>query len=315
MSDISDAPVPRQCHIIMWPDFQGYGFNLHSEKNRPGQFIGKVDEDSPAEYGGLKKGDRILEVNGANISNENHKQVVQRIKQNPNETQLLVVDEEAEHYFKERGIVVRGNMDMVQKLVTPIPRPGTSLANGHVTESDEQESPSERSSLSSRGDHYKEKEVESPAEPPIAIAELTIEDPPEEEDDGMPNGLCVPDPDPHTDSDTDKIKDNFSASSQDDENLSTTSTERRTSPDELHAEVIEDDRLSPSPMPSPREDSSSTTSSTTEAEVRSHLSSTPGLNLQMSAAEMRERLSKRKKKDPRVDNIDFRRKYEIIQSM
>merc|ERR1712168_883021 len=228
MSDISDAPVPRLCHIIMWPDFQGYGFNLHSEKNRPGQFIGKVDEDSPAEYGGLKKGDRILEVNGANISNENHKQVVQRIKQNSNETQLLVVDEEAEHFFKERGIVVKGTMDIVQKIVTPIPRPGTSLANGHATESDEQESPSERSSLSSRGEHYKEKESESPVEPPIA--ELTIEDPLEDEESSTP-----PPADVNTDSDTDKIKDNLSASSQEDENLSTTSTERRASPDQLHA--------------------------------------------------------------------------------
>ena len=36
-------------------DFDGYGFNLHSDKNRVGQFIGKVDEGSPAEAAGLKR--------------------------------------------------------------------------------------------------------------------------------------------------------------------------------------------------------------------------------------------------------------------
>ena len=62
--------------------------NLHAEKSRPGQFIGKVDENSPAEIAGLREGDRIVEVNGINISQENHKQVVQRIKAVPNETIL-----------------------------------------------------------------------------------------------------------------------------------------------------------------------------------------------------------------------------------
>ena len=60
----SDAPPPRLCHVIKRPDFPGYGFNLHAERTRPGQFIGKVDEGSPAEAAGLREGDRIVEVNG-----------------------------------------------------------------------------------------------------------------------------------------------------------------------------------------------------------------------------------------------------------
>ena len=65
MSDIKlpdNAPRPRLCHVTKWPDFDGYGFNLHAEKSRPGQFIGQVDEMSPAEMSGLKEGDRIVEV-------------------------------------------------------------------------------------------------------------------------------------------------------------------------------------------------------------------------------------------------------------
>ena len=67
--------VPRLCHMVLSPDFKGYGFNLHTVKEKPGQFIGQVDEGSPAEKAMLKQGDRIVEVNGVNIANENHKQV------------------------------------------------------------------------------------------------------------------------------------------------------------------------------------------------------------------------------------------------
>ena len=109
----SDAPQPRHCHIAKRPDFQGYGFNLHAEKARPGQFIGKVDPESPAEVAGLFEGDRIIEVNGVNISQENHKQVVQRIKAIPNETRLLVVEKSTDDYYKKLGIIIRSSMPNV----------------------------------------------------------------------------------------------------------------------------------------------------------------------------------------------------------
>ncbi|KAF5274538.1 hypothetical protein FQA39_LY07150 [Lamprigera yunnana] len=89
----------RMCHIMKWENFDGYGFNLHAEKGKSGQYIGKVDEGSPAEAAGLRQGDRILEVNGESIANKTHKQVVEAIKGLPDETKLLVVDphEEVQH--------------------------------------------------------------------------------------------------------------------------------------------------------------------------------------------------------------------------
>jgi len=82
----------RLCHVIKRQNFDGYGFNLHSEKGKIGQYIGKIDANSPAETAGLKEGDRIIEVNGVNIGSETHKQVVQRIKAISNEVQLLIID-------------------------------------------------------------------------------------------------------------------------------------------------------------------------------------------------------------------------------
>uniref|UniRef100_T1GJC2 PDZ domain-containing protein n=1 Tax=Megaselia scalaris TaxID=36166 RepID=T1GJC2_MEGSC len=80
----------RLCHLVKRSDFDGFGFNLFSEKGKAGQFIGKIDENSPAEFAGLITGDRIIEVNGENISNESHKQVVERIKAISDEVRLLV---------------------------------------------------------------------------------------------------------------------------------------------------------------------------------------------------------------------------------
>ena len=103
----SSPPAPRVCHLKKWEHFDGYGFNLHAEKNKPGQFVGKIDSDSPAEAAGLKEGDRIVEVNGVNVNNENHKQVVQRIKAVVGETRLLVVDKQCDEWHKEQQVVVR----------------------------------------------------------------------------------------------------------------------------------------------------------------------------------------------------------------
>lgn len=53
---------PRRCHLKKGPT--GYGFNLHSEKSRPGQFIRSVDPDSPAYWAGLRPQDKLIEVTG-----------------------------------------------------------------------------------------------------------------------------------------------------------------------------------------------------------------------------------------------------------
>ncbi|KAF4525120.1 hypothetical protein B566_EDAN005062 [Ephemera danica] len=136
----SDAPCARLCLIIKREDFDGYGFNLHAEKGKPGQYIGKVDENSPAEAAGLKSGDRIVEVNGVNISNENHKQVVQRIKAVANETRLLVVDAEAEEYYKSKSIVIKSSLPNVKHLKSEHSRNSTDADKHDIEDAHSQKS-------------------------------------------------------------------------------------------------------------------------------------------------------------------------------
>jgi len=114
-----DTPVPRLCHIRKVPDFDGYGFNLQAESGRPGQFVHDVDERSPAATAGLRDGDRIVEVNGTNVALENHQQVVERIRAVPGEVKLLVVDVDADAFYRKHDVVVSSTMSGVVVMETP----------------------------------------------------------------------------------------------------------------------------------------------------------------------------------------------------
>jgi len=67
--------VARLCHLRAWTDFTGYGFNICAIKGKRGHYVQNVERGSPAQAGGLRFGDRVVEVNGINICSENHQQV------------------------------------------------------------------------------------------------------------------------------------------------------------------------------------------------------------------------------------------------
>ncbi|XP_021270246.1 Na(+)/H(+) exchange regulatory cofactor NHE-RF1 isoform X2 [Numida meleagris] len=113
---------PRLCHIKKGPN--GYGFNLHSDKSRPGQYVRAVDPDSPAEAAGLRAQDRIVEVNGTPMEGKQHADVVAAIKAGGDETKLLVVGVPADEFFKKCRVV-----PSEAHLAGPLPEP---IANGDI---------------------------------------------------------------------------------------------------------------------------------------------------------------------------------------
>ncbi|XP_078728815.1 LOW QUALITY PROTEIN: Na(+)/H(+) exchange regulatory cofactor NHE-RF2-like [Lampetra fluviatilis] len=133
-------PRPRLCHMVKGPG--GYGFNLHSEKSKPGQFIRAVDDGSPAQLAGLLPQDRIVEVNGVNIEVKRHSEVVSLIKAGGDETRLLVVDPPADEFFRRCGV-----SPCPAHIAGPLPQPlpnGTpkSRTNGSLSENNSSEPPS-----------------------------------------------------------------------------------------------------------------------------------------------------------------------------
>lgn len=73
---MSNERKPRLC--VMTKGDSGYGFHLHGEKGKSGQFIRKVEPGSPAEAAGLRAGDRVVAVNGVNVERETHHQASRR---------------------------------------------------------------------------------------------------------------------------------------------------------------------------------------------------------------------------------------------
>lgn len=113
---------PRLCH--MRKGTTGYGFNLHSEKSKPGQFIRAVDEDSPAHRAGVRPQDKIVQVNSMSVVGMQHSEVVAAIKAGGDETTLLVVDAETDEFFK------RCNVLPAEEHVTgPLPEPASERAS------------------------------------------------------------------------------------------------------------------------------------------------------------------------------------------
>ncbi|NXN13820.1 NHRF1 protein, partial [Indicator maculatus] len=113
---------PRLCRMRKGPN--GYGFNLHSDKSRPGQYVRVVDPDSPAEAAGLAPQDRIIEVNGVCMEGKQHSDVVAAIKAGGDETRLLVVDVLTDEFFKKCKVV-----PSEEHLSGPLPEP---VANGEI---------------------------------------------------------------------------------------------------------------------------------------------------------------------------------------
>lgn len=99
-------PHPRHCHLVKTTG--GFGFNLHSEKAKSGRFISSVEPNGPADIAGLRKGDRIVEVNDVNIEAGKHSDLVAAIKQSGNEVHLLVVDPRADEYFNSLNVTPTG---------------------------------------------------------------------------------------------------------------------------------------------------------------------------------------------------------------
>lgn len=235
--DSSKEKLARLCHVIKRDDFDGYGFNLHAEKGKPGQYIGKVDDESPAEVAGLRQGDRIIEVNGVNIGNETHKQVVQRIKTIACEVQLLVVDPSLVTVASDNQIIdscdVNGSGQYVSEKAIAF---GTNTSEDLTTTTT----------------------ATSPPPPPPPSA-LSI---------NASSGVI-------TSSDAANVKLKVENGGE------LKSSQNSTS-------------------------SSNNVKKTTSGE---------GLNLRMTAAELRAKLAAKKKYDPKADSVDLRKKYEIVQKL
>lgn len=170
---------PRLC--IMKRGANGYGFNLHSDKSKPGQFIRSVDPDSPAEASGLQAQDRIVEVNGVCMEGKQHGDVVSAIKAGGDETKLLVVDKETDEFFKKCKVIPSH-----EHLNGPLPEPFT---NGEIRKENSREALAEVASENRRPALARSTSSDT-------SEELNSQDSPKKQDSTAPSSTSSSDPIP-----------------------------------------------------------------------------------------------------------------------
>ncbi|XP_027138972.1 Na(+)/H(+) exchange regulatory cofactor NHE-RF2 [Larimichthys crocea] len=114
---------PRLCFLTK---VERYGFHL---RNEGGPFIGKVEPGSSADMAGLRPGDRVVEVNGENVENETHQQVVNHICEVPHRTRLLVVDRDTDDFLRSRGLACTEDLAIEMGTLSPRPSPRPTPSN------------------------------------------------------------------------------------------------------------------------------------------------------------------------------------------
>lgn len=266
----------RLCHVVKRADFDGYGFNLHAEKGRPGQYIGKVDDGSPAESAGLRQGDRIIEVNGTNITTETHKKVVELIKAVSNETKLLVIDPRADGAELKAAIAKSGTVKNVD--VNDNSKQQEKVSNGKDSLNDKQHDVNGMASSTEDANNKKN-----------AAANNNVDTSANK----MVNG--------------DAAATKKSPAKPVDQIIEDTKALSVVSSNGKAAEANGKQQANG------KQNGSNGTNGDITKDVPT--TQGPKLNLNMTAAELRAQLAARKKYDPKNDVCDLRKKYEIIQKM
>ena len=106
--DTEQVKAPRLC--VLKREDQGYGFSLHGEKGSTGQFITEIDSGGAAAKAGLRLGDRLVEVNGINVENQSHSEIVKRIRLHPTHIELLVVNHITDEFLQSLGIAATSDI-------------------------------------------------------------------------------------------------------------------------------------------------------------------------------------------------------------
>eukprot|EP00076_Gallus_gallus_P047087 XP_416669.4 Na(+)/H(+) exchange regulatory cofactor NHE-RF3 [Gallus gallus] len=94
---ITAVPQPRLCYLVK--EEKGYGFSLKTTEGQKGLFIVDLASQGAAAKAGVQDKDRLIEINGKNVENDTHEEVVEKVKKSGNHIMLLLSNEETDRYY------------------------------------------------------------------------------------------------------------------------------------------------------------------------------------------------------------------------
>lgn len=124
VQDDDKFPSPRLCLLRRWPNFDGgFGFKLYEDliSSTGALKVEEVVRHSPAEAGGLRKNDVIIEINGDNIEFKSFFRLVEVLKEacSRNKMELLVLAEQDAEWYRVRNITVNSHFPNIEYCETP----------------------------------------------------------------------------------------------------------------------------------------------------------------------------------------------------
>ncbi|XP_063161570.1 Na(+)/H(+) exchange regulatory cofactor NHE-RF3 [Candoia aspera] len=105
------APQPYLCYLTKTKN--SYGFSLKSIAGQKGLFIVDLTPQGPAAKAGVQPNDRLIEINGENVENNTHEEVVEKVKRSGNQVVFLLSDKETDqHYYRWNMQLTRGKASL-----------------------------------------------------------------------------------------------------------------------------------------------------------------------------------------------------------
>ncbi|KFW00602.1 Na(+)/H(+) exchange regulatory cofactor NHE-RF3, partial [Eurypyga helias] len=101
---ITAAPQPRLCYLVK--EEKGYGFSLKSTEGQKGLFIVELSSQGAAVKAGVQNNDRLIEINGKNVENDTHEEMVEKVKKSGNHVMFLLSNEETDRYYMSQKMVL-----------------------------------------------------------------------------------------------------------------------------------------------------------------------------------------------------------------
>ncbi|NXH22939.1 NHRF3 protein, partial [Bucco capensis] len=101
---ITAVPQPRLCYLVK--EDKGYGFSLKTTEGKKGLFIVQLSSQGAAAKAGVQNNDRLVEINGKNVENDTHEEVVEKVKKSETGVVFLLSNEETDHYYTSQKMVL-----------------------------------------------------------------------------------------------------------------------------------------------------------------------------------------------------------------
>ncbi|XP_006172811.2 Na(+)/H(+) exchange regulatory cofactor NHE-RF3 isoform X1 [Camelus ferus] len=93
---------PRLCYLVK--EGTSYGFSLKTVQGKKGVYLTDITPQGVAMRAGVLADDHVMEVNGENVEDASHEEVVEKVKKSGSRVMFLLVDKETDKHHSEQKI-------------------------------------------------------------------------------------------------------------------------------------------------------------------------------------------------------------------